>query len=165
MEAKCPGIQAAFMKTYRQMAFAGMVSAPHPIGLLDNGSVFSPTQAMIDLDANRAMFKLGQGFPVNDDTLCVDLVNHLEFGESEVYLQSDHTLAHFRDVMWDTRVFDRTYRRDGAYRTVDADARVLDEADNEWRSLVAAHTPPVRDAHFRAEVDGIVDSARRELTA
>ena len=165
VEAKCPGIQAAFMKTYRQMAFAGMVSAPHPIGLLDNGSAFSPTQAMIDLDANRAMFKLGQGFPVNDDTLCVDLINRLEFCESEVYLQSDHTLAHFRDVMWDTRVFDRTYRRGGSYRPADADARVLEEADREWRRIVAGHAPPARDKHFRAEVDGIVDAARKEFMA
>ena len=49
VEAKTPGLQAAFMKTYRQMAFGCTVSLPLPIGGLDNGAVFSPTQAMIDL--------------------------------------------------------------------------------------------------------------------
>ncbi len=163
VEAKCPGIQAAFMKTFRQMAFASMVSAPHPIGLLDNGSAFSPTQAMIDLDANQAMFKLGQGIPINEDTLCVDLINRMEFCEAETYLQTDHTLEHFRDVMWDTRVFDRTYRRDGAYLPATADAQILEAADKEWRRLVASQSPPQRDARFRAELDRIVDAARGEL--
>ena len=46
VEAKTPGIQAAFMKTYRQMAFGATVSLPLPIGALDNGAVFSPTQAI-----------------------------------------------------------------------------------------------------------------------
>ncbi len=165
VEAKCPGIQAAFMKTYRQMAFASMVSAPHPIGLLDNGSAFSPAQAMIDLDANRAMFKLGQGITIDDETLCVDLINRLEFCQNEAYLQTDHTLRHFREVMWDTHVFDRAYRGQGPYLPAEADARVLEAADKEWRRLVATQTPPQRDAHFRAELDRIVDNARRELMA
>lgn len=54
VEAKCPGIQAALLKTYRQMAFAATVSASLPIGLLDSASTFSPTQAMIDRDINLA---------------------------------------------------------------------------------------------------------------
>ena len=165
VEAKCPGIQATFMKTFRQMAFASMVSAPHPIGLLDNGSAFSPTQAMIDLDANLAMFKLGQGFPITAETLCVELINRMEFCGTEAYLQTDHTLEHFRDVMWDTRVFDRTYRKDGASQPETADRSILHAADAEWRRLVALQAPPQRDARFRAELDRIVDAARRVLIA
>jgi trimethylamine--corrinoid protein Co-methyltransferase len=163
VEAKCPGIQAAFMKTFRQMAFASMVSAPHPIGLLDNGSAFSPTQAMIDLDANQAMFKLGQGIAIDDETLCVDLINRMEFCETESYLQTDHTLEHFRDVMWDTNVFDRSYRKGGGYVPARADARILEIADAQWRKLVASQDPPQRDRRFTAELDRVVEAARREL--
>ena len=163
VEAKCPGIQAAFMKTFRQMAFASMVSTPHPIGLLDNGSAFSPTQAMIDLDANQAMFSLGQGITISEETLCVELINRMEFCETEAYLQTDHTLEHFREVMWDTHIFDRTYRRAGSYRAAEADARILEAADGEWRKRVASQTPPRRDARFTAELDRIIDAARREL--
>ena len=63
-----PGMQAAFMKTFRQMAFGCTVSLPLPIGLLDNGAVFSPTQAMIDLEMNEAMYKFGRGMEVSDET-------------------------------------------------------------------------------------------------
>jgi len=163
LEAKCPGIQAAFMKTYRQMAFANLVSSSLPIGLLDNGSAFSPVQAMLDLDVNLALYKLGQGIQVNDDTLCVDLINQLAFCEEGAYIQTEHTLAHFKETMWDTRYFDRTYRRQATYRPEEADRTILDKADQAWRRLVAGYVPPQRDAAFKAELDRIVGAARGEL--
>jgi trimethylamine--corrinoid protein Co-methyltransferase len=163
LEAKSPGIQAAFMKTYRQMAFAATVSAPLAIGLLDNGSAFSPTQAMLDLDMNRALYKLHEGILVDDETLCVDLINSLAFCEQQAYIQAEHTLSHFRDVMWDTRYFDRTYRREEYYRPEDADRKLLTRADQEWRRLVKQQRSPERSAAFRAELDRIVTAARAEL--
>jgi trimethylamine--corrinoid protein Co-methyltransferase len=163
LEAKCPGIQAAFMKTYRQMAFSSMVSSSLPIGLLDNGSAFSPTQAMIDLDINRALYKLGQGIKIDDETLCVDLINELEFCEKDAYLTTDHTLKHFRDVIWDTQFFDRSYRKDENYRPREADERILKEADNEWRDLVSKQKTPERDARFREELNRIIKVAEKEL--
>jgi trimethylamine--corrinoid protein Co-methyltransferase len=165
LEAKCPGMQAAFMKTYRQMALASTVSSSLPIGLLDNGSVFSPTQAMIDLDVNRAIYQLGRGVEINDRTLCVDLINKLEFCEGKAYLETEHTLNHFRNIAWDTRLFDRTYRREQELRPREADERILQEADRRWRSLVESHRSPERDSRFRAELDRIVKKAREELLA
>jgi trimethylamine--corrinoid protein Co-methyltransferase len=163
VEAKCPGIQAAFMKTYRQLALAATVSAPLGIGLLDNGSAFSPTQAMLDLDMNRALYGFGQGVVVNDETLCVNLINQLAFCDDDAYISSEHTLAHFREVLWDTRYFDRTYRREASYRPEDADRRLLERADRDWRELVRHHTSPLRDAAFLAELERITAAARREL--
>ncbi len=163
LEAKCPGIQAAFMKTYRQMALASMVSAALPIGLLDNGSAFSATQAMLDLDMNRAQYQLSQGVVVNDHTLCVDLINQLGFCEKEAYIQNEHTLRHFKDVMWNTRYFDRSYRREESYRPEEADRKLLDKADQDWRRLVRQHVSPRRDAAFMAELDSVTRGARAEL--
>ena len=163
LEAKCPGIQAAFLKTFRQMAFSAMASSPLPIGLLDNGSAFSPVQAMIDLDVSRAMYGLGRGFTIDDETLCVDLINRMQFCERESYIEASHTLEHFRETMWDTKFFDRSYRKNPSYTTAEADEKVLKEADAEWRTLVAAEVPPDRDARFIAEIDRIVASAKEEL--
>lgn len=163
LEAKCPGIQAAFMKTYRQMALAATVSAPLGIGLLDNGAAFSPAQAMLDLDMNRALYGFGQGVQVNDETLCTDLINRLAFCEGDAYISSEHTLAHFREVLWDTRYFDRTYRREATYRPDEADRQLLAKADQDWRRLVREHVSPERDAAFLAELERITAAARREL--
>lgn len=163
LEAKCPGIQAAFMKTFRQMAFGSMVSSSLPIGLLDNGSAFSPTQAMLDLDANLALYKLGQGILIDEESICVDLINELEFCAREVYLQNYHTLRNFRSVMWDTRFYDRTYRKDKPYSHVKEDTKILDAADAAWRDLVAREKTPERDEHFKTELERIVGKAKEEL--
>lgn len=165
LEAKEPGIQAAFMKTYRQMAFASTVSASLPIGLLDNGSVFSPAQAMIDLDVSRAIYGFGKGVEINDETLCVDLINEMAFCEQKTYLESEHTLAHFRDVIWDAAMFDRTYRRSGAVPRESPDEAILRRADAAWREMVASVEPIERDRAFVREVDRIAEAARKELLA
>jgi trimethylamine:corrinoid methyltransferase-like protein len=151
------------MKLFRQMAFACTVSSSLPIGLLDNGAAFSPTQAMIDLDVNKALYGFGKGMEVTAETLCVDLIDRMEFCREEAYLQTDHTLRHFREVLWDTRLFDRTYRKEGAHLPREADARILREADALWRSLVASQRPPHREPGIGAEIDRIVDAARGEL--
>jgi trimethylamine--corrinoid protein Co-methyltransferase len=164
VEAKRPGLQAAFMKTYRQMAFGCTVSWPLPIGALDNGAVFSPTQAMLDLEMNEAQYRFARGLTVDADTCAVDLINELLFGEQRTYLESEHTLAHFRAVGWNPRLFDRAY----CNHTQPApcgDERLLDQADQAWRRLIAQEQPVEVDAAFAREVERIVAAARTELLA
>ncbi len=95
VEAKTPGIQATMLKVYRQMAFGCTVSLPLAIGALDSAAVFSPTQAMIDLEMNEALHKFHQGMEVTDETMALDLIAEMEFGTRRTYLDTDHTLEPF----------------------------------------------------------------------
>ena len=162
VEAKTPGIQAATMKVYRQMALGSTVSLPLAIGTLDNAAVFSPTQAMIDLEVNEAVHKFYRGMEVNDETLCLDLIDELEFCTSRTYLESEHTLQHFRRMGWNPRLFDRT-ACDHTAPVEFGDKKLLDEADQMWRKLVANQPPVERDKAFVAELDRIVEAARTDL--
>lgn len=162
VEAKAPGLQAAMMKVYRQMAFSSTVSLPLAIGALDSAAVFSPTQAMIDLDVNEALHKFYGGMEVTDETMCVDLIEELEFCARRTYLEAEHTLKHFRGVGWNPRLFKRTYCDHSAPVEL-GDEKLLEKADRAWRELVAAHTPPTPDAALTRELDRIVEAARKEL--
>ena len=162
VEAKTPGIQAAFMKTYRQMAFGSCASLPLPIGGLDNSAVFSPTQAMIDLEMNEAIYRFARGMEVDDETCCVDLIDKLGFCESQSYLETEHTLRHFREVGWNPNLFDRTYC-DHAGAASCNDQTILDRAEQTWREIVAARDPVEVEPSFARELDRIVESARKEL--
>jgi trimethylamine--corrinoid protein Co-methyltransferase len=163
VEAKCPGLQAAYLKMYRQMAFACTVSCSLPVGLLDNGAVFSPTQTMLDLDVSKAIYMFGRGMQVNKDTMCVDLINQVEFCQKDTYLGTDHTIRFFRDVLWDSKYLDRTYRGDGSLSPGTHDSRILDKADREWRDLVASQADEKCSAELRAELDRIAEAARKDL--
>jgi trimethylamine--corrinoid protein Co-methyltransferase len=164
VEAKVPGLQAAFLKTYRQMAFGSTVSLPLPIGALDNAAAFSPTQAMIDLEMNEAIYKFGRGIEVNADTCAVDLIHEMLFCERGTYLESEHTLAHFRDIGWNPRLFDRRYF-DHTQPAPCGDEQILQQADQTWRQLVASQSAPTLDAATRRELDRIVTAAQKELLA
>ena len=163
IEAKAPGIQAAWLKCFRQMAFGTMVSHPLPLGLLDNGAVFSPVQAMLDLDQNRAMHMLSRGAAINDETLAVDLINVMEFAETTSYLDTDHTAAHFKETLWDAKYFDRAYRSAPVMRPGEEDEKLLRKADAAWREIVAGQRDPDMPPDFLREVDRIADAAKKEL--
>lgn len=162
VEAKTPGIQATMLKIFRQMAFGSTVSLPLAIGALDNAAVFSPTQAMLDLDANEAIYKFHRGVEVTDESLCLDLISQVEFGTRRNYLDTDHTLANFRSLGWYPRLFDRSYCDHTAPAAMD-DVKLLDAADRRWRELVAAAPTPEPDASLVRELDRIVAAARKEL--
>lgn len=164
VEAAVPGIQAAFMKVYRQMALGSMAGLPLPIGLLDNGAVFSPTQAMIDLEMNEAVYKLAQGMEVDEDALCLDLIHERDFCRHGTYLETDHTLRHFRRVGWNPSLFERRYH-DHAQPAVFGDREILDRADRAWRERVASHKPIDVQPRVVQELDRIVQAARAEILA
>ncbi len=164
VEAKIPGSQAAFMKTYRQMAFGSTVSLPLPIGGLDNCAVFSPTQAMIDLEMNEATYKFYRGMEINEDTCAVEVINELAFCDGETYLENEHTVNHFRSVGWYPNLFDRTYCDHTQPACLD-EQRLLQEADQAWRKLVALQPDIEHDPAFVQEVNSIVDAARKEIMA
>jgi trimethylamine--corrinoid protein Co-methyltransferase len=162
VEAKTPGIQATMMKIYRQMAFGCTVSLPMAVGALDSAAVFSPTQAIIDVEMNEALHKFHQGVEVTDETMALDLIGEMEFGTRRTYLDTDHTLNHFRQVGWQTRLFDRTYCDHTAAVTL-GDEKILAAADRRWRELVAAQPKAKPDPKMVKELDRIVAAARREL--
>jgi len=145
------------------MAFACTASCSLPVGLLDNGAVFSPTQTMLDLDACQALYMFGRGLEVSEGTLCVDLINQLEFCQSGSYLETDHTLRFFRDVLWDPKYFDRSYRKDGNLTPSMHDTGLLNKADKEWRELVASQAELECSAEWRTELDRIAQAARKDL--
>jgi trimethylamine:corrinoid methyltransferase-like protein len=152
------------MKTYRQMAFGCTVSQPLPIGALDNGAVFSPTQAMIDLEMNEAQWKFNRGIEVDDEACAVDLIQELAFCERQTYLESEHTLKHFRRLGWYPQLFDRTYC-DHTRPAPAGDEKLLQKADRRWRELVDAQPASEVELGFARELDRIVAAARKELLA
>jgi trimethylamine---corrinoid protein Co-methyltransferase len=164
VEAKTPGLQAAALKVFRQMAFGATVSLPLAIGALDSAAVFSPTQAMIDLEVNQALYKFYQGMEVTDETMCLDLIDELGFCARQTYLETEHTARHFRQTGWLAQLFDRAYCDHNAPAVV-SDEKLLGKADQAWRKLVAGQTPPDREPAFVREIDRIVAAARSELLA
>lgn len=163
VEAKSPGIQASLLKIFRQMALGSTVSLPLPIGILDNASAHSPVQAMVDLEINKALYGFAQGIEVSEETINVDLIKRIGFGEKDNYLSSEMTLEYFKDILWDPELLDTTYRKHESYRPDEMDRQLLDKADRKWRRLVEAQEEIEVSPVFRQKVEKVVKAAKQEL--
>ena len=73
-------------------------------------------------------------------------------------------MAHFREVGWNPRLFDRSYF-DRTGPTPCGDERIFQQADQTWRQLVANQEAPTLDWAMMRELDWIVLAAQKELLA
>ncbi len=161
IEAKQPGIQSATLKMYRQLTLAGTAAVHLPLGMLDNGAIFSPTQAMIDCDINYAIYKFYSGVQINEETLALDAINEIAFGEHMIYLEHEHTLNNFKEHMWETDIFDRGHGVSSD--PADEDRKLLERADEKWRALVKDAPMYVLDKHKQREIELIVQAGKKDI--
>ena len=163
VEAKNPGIQASLLKMYRQMALGSTVSLPLPIGVLDNASAFSPVQAMIDLEMNKAIYDFARGIEINEQTINMDLIHKIGFGDKYNYLSSEHTLQYFRDILWNTDLLDTTYRKNEYYKSDEMDRELLTRAESRWKELVSSCKEIDIAPEIKHKIKKVIEKARRDL--
>lgn len=162
INAKVPGLQAAYERTFKQMALA---SATGGLGLhlgsLDGAAIFSPEQAMIDLDLCRGLYDFYKGIELSDDTLALDEIDAVGIGEGKTFMATDHTLKHFRDALWMPKLLDVSMWQDGV--EADREREMLQKANRQWKEYLANwQQPPVNEALLE-DVRQVVARARREI--
>ncbi|MDP6381428.1 MAG: trimethylamine methyltransferase family protein, partial [Phycisphaerae bacterium] len=158
VDCKTPGIQAVFEKMLPLLAFpfeGGLTVAAD--GLLSAGQDYSPVQHLLSLDMRQAMDRFLGTFEVTEEALAVDLVDQIEVGSGETFLDKAHTLKHFKSQQWYPRWLDhRIWQGEPVER--DAERKMLEQIDAYWKDAVARYEPP--------EIDGKrVEEARKVLTA
>ena len=96
-EANEPGMQATYEFGMAQAFFSGLVEPVHAeIGGLGNGSVFSPEQAVLDMELAKEFNELADGFEVSEEAIGLDDIVGYRF-ESAAHMASERTLAHMLD--------------------------------------------------------------------
>ena len=77
----------------------------HDVGLFSQGLCIAPGFHLLNNEIISMVKQLARGIEVNDETLCLDLID--EIGPGGNYITHEHTLANFRN-MWIPKIFDRT---------------------------------------------------------
>jgi trimethylamine--corrinoid protein Co-methyltransferase len=161
IDAKVPGLQATFEKTYKQLGVGAAMGRPVSLhaGLLDAGATFSGAQAILDLDLNEALWRYQRGAEVDAETVALEMIEEVGIGGS--YLEHAHTLRHFREA-WYPQVLDRrVWRADDA--RAGSEEQLLRRADERWRAAVAAYEPLELDRHRLAAIDEVVTAMHRAM--
>jgi trimethylamine--corrinoid protein Co-methyltransferase len=124
------------------------VSVIWGVGQLESEKTISPIQAAIDDEIAAAVRRFAGGFAVDDDSLALSAIR--DAGIAGSFLDSGHTLAHFRGAFFEPRLLARVQRGSAAARAGLAEnARAFVDA-----VLAAPREPMLTDEEAR-ELDRI----------
>ncbi len=158
--AKTPGLYAVLEKAYRAMTVAAFTGS-HPgvgSGHLDGGLTISPVQLLLDRDLSDALAHFETPIEVNDDTIGLSTILDVAHAETTNYLETEHTLRHFRSATWLPDLLTRI-----GWEGPELEAQVVAKGQGKVDELVSAHQPPGFDAGKLDAMREVVDRARKEL--
>lgn len=95
-DANEPGMQALYEFGMSQSFFSSVYTYCQPeIGGLCNGNIFSPEQAVMDMELVKEFNELTSGFEVDFESTAYDEIINAGF-EQSAHLMTEHTIEHMR---------------------------------------------------------------------
>jgi trimethylamine--corrinoid protein Co-methyltransferase len=163
VDCKRPGLEAVFQKMYT------LVGAPFgtgftfwDMGLLSAGQDYSPVQHLLDAEMTKAVERFLGTFEVNEDTIAVELIEQMIQSDRTNFLETDHTLAHFRSEHWHPRWLDRTLWQGQAWE-VEAEREMLARIDHYCKDAIRRYERPDIDEARLKELRRILAAAERHI--
>ena len=96
-DANEPGLQACYEYGYAQAFFSAIKMRTCPeIGGLCCGNMWSPEQAILDIEIIKEFDDLLSGFDASDEAIAVDEIIAAGFEQGH-HMSSEHTIAHMRE--------------------------------------------------------------------
>jgi trimethylamine:corrinoid methyltransferase-like protein len=159
-DAKEPSLYAAQEKALKSMTVAAFTGQPLAggSGLLDEGKILSPIQLMLDREFATAMGCLERPIDVTPERIGVDAIAEVGVGLQTSYLETEHTLRHFREQLWLPTILERA-----GYGGPEHDQRVVARARAQIDELLASYRKPEGREDQLAAMRAVMERARREL--
>jgi len=163
-DAKFPGLAAAYEKAFKVMTVAAFAGSQPNVGegMLESGKTLSPEQLMIEREVTGHVQRLANPLDASDDALGLDTIAEVASGVGQTFLNTEHTLRHFRSSLWHPLLLDR-----GMWQSFEVNAarerEVVNKAHEIVNETVAQYSPPDIDEAKLKAVRGVVARAEREL--
>ncbi len=163
VDCKRPGFEAVFQKMYPLVASPfGTGLKIDGGGLLSAGQDYSPVQHILDAEMSKAIERFWGGFEVSEETLALDLIEEMMTKGTTNFLDTDHTLRHFRLEQWYPKWFDRSLWQGETFE-IEAERKMLKRVDWYCRNAIERYEKPDIDQHKIDELQRIFFAAEREI--
>lgn len=162
VDAKTPGIQATcekLFKTWWGHQFLGI--GGYAGGLLEAGQAFSPAQALLDLEIRDSLNVLFRKEPTLEDQIPFEDIYDVATKHG-TFLDTDHTMKLFRQVLGHPMLFDRSPRRSDEEEARKS-AGLLDRAQAGYEDARRKAPEFVASTEICRAVDRVVEKAKRHL--
>lgn len=159
-DAKTPGLYTALEKAYKSMTVAAFTGVNPGVGsgMLDEGRMLSPVELLIERDIAQGLQQYSRGLEITPETMAWETISEVGLGIEKNYIESEHTLRHFRECLWLPTLLDRS-----GWRGAEHEKEVLAKAKKQVKELVAAYRKPQVDPDKLARMREVVERARKEL--
>jgi len=160
INARRPGLQALFERFLKAVGYAGLVDRNSlgyaNNGCLENGSSISPEQFLLDIEVSDGLDQLSESpvVPPKSDAF-TRISDAVLYGHGN-FLDTEHTLAHFRDEMWPARYF-------LCNTHTGTETEILDQCHAEYRQAIADYRPAAYPPEVISELERILAAARTAL--
>ncbi len=158
-DAKIPDAQAGIEKgmTLLAGALAGADIFGHMgISGMDQGA--SLAQLVLDNEMAGYLRRILRGLEVDEETLALEVIRSVGIGGN--YLDTEHTVRHFRREYWFPKLFDRNnwerWVKEGAKTVLEKALEIEDELLTQYQCT------PLEDGTLK-EINQVVASAEKEL--
>ncbi len=129
----------------------------HDLGYLESGLTFSLAQLVVCNEIVGWIEHFMTGIEINDETLALDLID--EIGPDGQYLDTEHTLAHFRE-----RWYPQVFERDNYSNWLAKGGKSLDErAAERVAQILAEHQPEPLPEDVARKLKAIVRRAEERF--
>jgi trimethylamine--corrinoid protein Co-methyltransferase len=109
-------------------------------------------------EAMGALKRIARGSVIQESTLALDVIAGIGHGGS--FLNSKHTLKHFREELWMPRLFER---RDWAHWEKGGRKDIEQRAREKAKEILSTHQPSRVDHEVESAIDRIVREAANDL--
>jgi trimethylamine--corrinoid protein Co-methyltransferase len=128
-------------------------------GLVGNDNGASLVWLVLDHEALGFARRIVQGFPLDDSSLALDLID--EIGPGSYFLDHEHTYRLFKQALWHPTRFWGRENYDGWLASGGTDVEQRAAAIVE--QLLSKHQPAPIDSALDSEIERIVKTATQEL--
>ena len=159
-DAKVPGLYTALEKAYKAMTIAAF-TGQHPTigqGMLEEGKTISPVQLLLERDLATGLQGIGGGLVPTPDMIGLSAIHQVDLGLHTSYLETEHTLNHFRHSLWLPEFIERA-----GWDGPDAEKQVLDRTQEKVDSLIAQYSKPEGRGEQLAAMRAVVEKAKADL--
>ncbi len=156
-DADTPGFQAGVEKIGTGMAT--LLAAPDTvsgIGGLDTDNTMSLEQLVLDAEIVDYIQRVMRPFAISEETVHLDLLKRV--GPAGNYLKEKHTLLHFREALWSSKIL----LREGFVEGKPNETRVRERARSRVREILAEHEPEPLTRDVQKDVWRIARSGKAE---
>ena len=160
-DCKRPGLEAVYLKMFGLMGQALGTDRTLPVGgLLSAGQDYSPVQHLLEADLAKSSERFWGHYEINDETIAVELIETMMRGGTTNFLDTDHTLEHYKTEQWYPRWLDRTAWQ-GTEHETQAEQKMLERIDQTIKDAIANYQPPDLDRSKIAELRKIFLAAEK----